>query len=321
MIWVIDEIVASLSADLALPADFATVSLPFFDRETGTGIGVDNNGAVCLVLPGLEKQSAFETKALVFDPWCETKLLKEQTTLPKCAILRCKVDRTDKALLRVVVGILLSLVDLQVRFQDAGNAIWALKTLFSEGFESSVQINVVRGLIGELLLIDSSANPKSAISCWHIDFDDRYDYSINNARIEIKTTTSSVRQHRFTSRQLPPIHGVKLWVASVQLAEVAVGATVSSLFDRIVAKVDLVSAQKLLDVIVETIGLPPGAILEPQFDLDASAASIRLFVSDVIPTPAVSPGVSDLKWTAYLDELNGLAFSTFDQIVNDSIGE
>jgi hypothetical protein len=300
-----------------MQVDNASISLPIFDELTGIGVGVDGRGAVCLVLPGLENQSGFETQALAFDPWCETTWLEENKALPKSAVLRCIFDREDRQLLRLVSGVLLSLVDLQVRFNDAGNAIWALKELFGDGFKVSVQISVVRGLIGELLLIDAATAPKTAISCWHVDVDDRYDFSVNSSRIEVKTTTSAVRQHRFTSRQLPPIHGINVWVASVQLSEVAVGDTIGSLFDRIAGKVDRVSARKLLDVVVETLGLPPGAILEPQFDLASSVAGIRFFDGYKVPTPEASAGTSDIKWTAYLDEANGVGIEKLDQILND----
>lgn len=313
----IDDIVNALSGDYAVQGDAKSVSLPIFDEKTGIGVGLDGRGQVCLVLPGLESQGAFETTALAFDPWCETTWLEQNKSLPKCAILRCKVDRNDKHLLRLVSGILLSLVDLHIRFKDAGHAIWALKQLFGEGFRASVQVSVVRGLIGELLLIDSAESPTTAIACWHVDVDDRYDFSLNNTRIEVKTTTSSVRQHRFTSRQLPPIHGVSVWVASVQLAEVAVGETLATVFDRIVAKVDAGSARKLLDIVLETLALPPSAINEPQFDLVSSAASIRLFDGYKVPTPESSPGTSDLKWTAYLDENNAVSKGMLDQVLDD----
>lgn len=312
----IDEIVNALSVDFAADGDAKSVSLPIFDEKTGIGVGLDGHGEVCLVLPGLESQSAFETTALSFDPWCETTWLEQNKSLPKCAVLRCKVDLQDNQLVRLVSGILLSLIDLHIRFEDAGHAIWALKDLFGEGFRASVQINVVRGLIGELLLIESATSPATAIACWHVDVDDRYDFSLNNARIEVKTTSSAVRQHRFTSRQLPPMHGISVWVASVQLAEVAVGETLLTLFDRIVSKVDLVSSRKLLDVVVETLGLPPGAISEPQFDLNSSTASIRLFDGLKVPTPESSPGTSDLKWTAYLDETKSESLEKLDQILD-----
>lgn len=317
MSFTIDEILSALSGEIALHGDARSVSLPIFDEKTGIGVGLDGHGDVCLVLPGIESQSAFETTALTFDPWCETTWLEQNRSLPKCAVLRCKVDRNDNQLLRVVAGILHSLVDLQIRFNDAGEAILALKKLFGEGFRVSVQASVIRGLIGELLLIDSAKSPATAIAFWHLDVDDRYDFSVNSTRIEVKTTSSSVRQHRFTSRQLPPIHGVSVWVASVQLAEVAVGETLASLFDRIVSRVDAAAARKLLDVVLETLGLPPSALREPQFDFVSSAASIRLFDGYKVPTPESSPGTSDLKWTAYLDESNGVGLEMLDQILDD----
>lgn len=317
MNWTIEEVVNSLAADFAITGDENSVSLPIFDKSVGIGIGVDGAGALALVLPGLENQTAFETKALKFEPWCETTWVEQSEKLPRCAVLRCKFDLGDKQLVQLVAGVLLGLVDLQVRFNDAGHAIWALKELFGEGFKVSVPLSVIRGLIGELLVIYGADRASRAVSAWHVDADDRYDFSLNHSRIEVKTTISSVRQHRFTSRQLPPLHGIEAWVASVQLAEVAVGENIGSLFNLIADKLSLEEARKLAEVVVETLGVPASAVLEPHFDIVASLESIRMFPAEVVPTPVITPGTSDLKWTAYVDEAEGISLDKLNQILND----
>ncbi|WP_138275911.1 PD-(D/E)XK motif protein [Rhodoluna limnophila] len=317
MSWTIEEVVRSLTAEFAITGDENSVSLPMFDKSLGIGIGVDGAGALTLVLPGLENQTAFETKAMKFEPWCETTWVEQSEKLPRCAVLRCKLDRGDKQLEQLVVGVLLSLVDLQVRFNDAGHAIWALKELFGEGFKVSVQMSVIRGLIGELLVIYSADQPSRAVSAWHVDVDDRYDFSVNHSRIEVKTSISSVRQHRFTSRQLPPLHSIEVWVASVQLAEVAVGENIGSLFNLIAEKLPLEEARKLAEVVVETLGVPASAVVEPHFDLQSSLDSIRLFPANSVPTPVITPGTSGLEWTAYVDEADGIGLGQLNQLLND----
>jgi hypothetical protein len=300
-----------------ITGDENSVSLPIFDKSLGIGIGVDGAGALALVLPGLETQIAFETKAMKFEPWCETTWVEQSERLPRSAVLRCKIDLADKQLVQLVAGVLLSLVDLQVRFNDAGHAIWALKELFGEGFKVSVPMSVIRGLIGELLVIYGVDQPSRAVLAWHVDVDDRYDFSVHHSRIEVKTTISSVRQHRFTSRQLPALHGIEAWVASVQLAEVALGESIGSLFNLIADKLPLEDARKLAEVVVETLGVPASAVMEPHFDLQASLNSIRLFPAHAVPTPVITPGTSDLKWTAYVDEADGIGLGKLNQILND----
>jgi hypothetical protein len=318
MIWTIEEVVSTLSGDLATPGDDKSVSLPIFDKKTGIGLGVDGAGALALVLPGIENQSAFETKAMKFDPWCETTWMEGGVELPRSAVLRCNLDRADKQVLRLVIGVLLSVVDLQVRFNNAGLAIWKLKELFGDGFKVSIQLSTIRGLIGELLLILGSRELVLAVSAWHIDADDRYDFSFNNTRVEVKTTSSSVRQHRFTSRQLPALHGIDAWVASVQLAEVAVGETIGGLFDRIANQLPMDSARKLSEVVIETLGVPASALSGPQFDLEASLRSILMVPGRLVPTPEAVPGTSDLKWSAYISDSDGLGLDKLNQLLTEN---
>lgn len=305
MSWSIDDAARSLAAEPPEGSQEGAVSLPLYDRDRGIGIGVDGLGAGTLILPGQESLVAFETAALRFDPWCDTTWVEGCMALPKSAVLRCRFDRTDEHLVRLVASLLISLVDLQTRYDDAGKAIWTLREIFGEGFHAEPEQSAVLGLLGELLVIKAAPDPSVAIEAWHIDADDRYDFSAHAQRLEVKTTTAAVREHKFNSRQLPPLHGLDVWVASVQLAEVAVGTSVASLFAELAAQLPLELSRKLSDVIVETVGVPPAAVTSPKVDVQTSIAGIRIFPASAVPTPAAVPGSSDIRWTAYLDEQSG----------------
>ena len=303
MNWNIDDAAQALAAPLPQGSQESSVSLALYD--SGIGIGVDGLGAGTLVLPGQQSLVAFETTALKFDPWCDTTWVEGGMALPKSAVLRCRFDREDEHLLRLVAGLLISLVDLQTRYDDAGKAIWTLREIFGEGFHAEPKQSAALGLLGELLVIKAAPDPAAAIEAWHVDADDRYDFSAHAQRLEVKTTTAAVREHKFNSRQLPPLHGLDVWVASVQLAEVAVGASVASLFAELAAQLPLDLSRKLSDVIVETVAMPPAAVTTPKIDVQTSIAGIRIFPASAVPTPAAVPGSSDIRWTAYLDEQNG----------------
>lgn len=305
MNWSIDDAAQALATQLPEGSQEIGVSLPLYNHESGIGIGVDGLGAGTLVLPGQQSLVAFETTALKFDPWCDTTWVEGAMALPKSAVLRCRFDRGDEHLLRLVAGLLISLVDLQTRYDDAGRAIWTLREIFGEGFRAEPERSAVLGLLGELLVIKAAPDPAVAIEAWHVDADDRYDFSDHAQRLEVKSTTSAVREHNFNSRQLPPLHGLDVWIASVQLAEVAVGASVASLFAELAAQLPLDLSRKLSDVIVETVGMPPAAVTTPEVDVQTSIAGIRIFRASTVPTPAAVPGSSDIRWTAYLDEQNG----------------
>jgi hypothetical protein len=100
----------------------------------------------------------------------------------------------------------------------------------------------------------------------------------------------------------------------VQLAEVAVGENLATLYQGLTEGLDIDLARKLSDVIVETIGLPPMALEEPMFDLVSSLESIMVFPAEVVPTPVATAGTSDIKWTAYLDEADGIEADKLNRI-------
>ena len=302
MSWSLEQIMQAVASPAPKGGDASSVSLSLFEVDARIGVGVDGQGWCTLVLPGQKAQVAFETSVLKFDPWCETKWIEGGRALSETAVLRCRFDRDDESLKRLVASVLISLVDLQQRFGDAGKAIWALRELFGNGSHGAPDKAVLRGLLGELLCIRASGDVALALRAWHVGPDDRYDFSAGSTRVEVKTTTSTVREHRFTSRQLPPLHGVHVWIASVQLAEVADGATIASIFADLAEKLPLDLARKLSDVIIETARLPPAALSVPVVDLDTSLNSIRIFFGEDIATPRLVPGSSDLSWTAYLEE-------------------
>ena len=319
MNWGIDGAARALSADPPEGAQEGAVSLPLYDRESGIGVGVDGLGSGALVLPGQKSLAAFETTALKFDPWCDATWVEGGRALPKCAVLRCRFDREDDELRRLVAGLLISLVDLQIRYSDAGKAIWALREMFGEGFHAEPEQRAVRGLIGELLVIAAAPDVAAAVEAWHVEADERYDFSAHAQRLEVKTTTAAVREHRFSSRQLPPLHGLDVWVASVQIAEVAVGASVASIFVELAAELPLELSRKLSDVIIETVGMPPVAVTSPKVDLQTSIAGIRVFPASAVPTPTAVHGSSDIRWTAYLDEQKGQRGVQFAPIFHTSV--
>jgi len=123
--------------------------------------------------------------------------------------------------------------------------------------------------------------------------------------LEVKATSGVLREHHFTSRQLPAHHGIQVWVASVLVAEVEVGMTIADLFEQLATGLPTDLVTKLSTVIARTVGLPPGALKAPEFDLESTLQGVRIFKGEAIPTPLLVPGSSNLSWTALLQEAEG----------------
>jgi hypothetical protein len=310
MNWDIDSVVSAIAGQGTVDSRESAIAISLFDEATGIGVGIDSRDSAILLLPGQTSLPAFQTKVLRFDPWCEAIAIGRDLNLDKVAVLRCHFDRTNSVLLQIVGGVFASLIDLERRIGDAGNAILVLRDIFAEGFEFEQDRNTLLGLIGELTVLAVAPNLELALSAWHSEGDDRYDFSWGSRRLEVKATTSTMREHQFNSRQLPALHGIEVWVASVQIAEVEVGTTIAEIFEELAADLPLDALKKLSSVIAKTAGLPPGLLQTPIFDLESTKRGVRLFVGDSVPTPLLVDGVSNLKWSALLPEESGQGVET-----------
>ena len=305
MNWGIDSVVSAMSGQGPEDGSEDAILINAFDESAEIGVGIDSFGSAILLLPGQTTLPTFETKVLRFDPWCDAVAIGLELHLEKVAVLRCHFDRTNAALLQIVGGVFTSLIDLELRIGDAGQAILVMREIFSEGFEISQDRNVLLGLIGELSILAVAPNTELALKAWHGDDEDRYDFSWDSYRLEVKSTTSTVREHQFTSRQLPALHGIDVWVASVQIAEVEIGTTIAELFEQLAESLSIEGIKKLTEVIVKTTGLPPGLLTTPVFDLESTMRGVRLFPGGSVPTPLLVTGTSNLRWAALLMETQG----------------
>ena len=315
MNWDIDSVVSAITGQGPDDDREHAIAVSLFDEATGIGIGIDSLGSAILLLPGQPSLPTFHTKVLRFDPWCEAIAIGRDLDLDKVAVLRCHFDRTNSALLQIVGGVFASLIDLERRIGDAGHAILVLREIFAEGFEFEQDRNTLLGLIGELTVLAAAPNLELALRAWHTEGDDRYDFSWDSRRLEVKATTSTVREHQFTSRQLPALHGIEVWVASVQIAEVEVGTTIAKLFEELAADLSVDAVKKLSSVITQTAGLPPGLLQTPIFDLGSTKRGVRLFVDHNVPTPLLVHGASNLRWSALLQEENAQSIESLIEIL------
>jgi hypothetical protein len=315
MNWDIDSVVSAISSQERIAESEFSLSLGLFDESTSIGVGVDPSGCAVLLLPGQTTLPAFQTRVIRFDPWCDAVAVGRDLKLEKVAVMRCKFDRTNESLLRIVGGVFASLIDLEKRIGDAGHAILVLREIFAEGFEFEVDRNTLLGLFGELTVLTLAPDAELALSAWHSESDDRYDFSWDSYRLEVKATTSTFREHQFTSRQLPALHGIEVWVASVQIAEVEIGVSISDLFDRLATQLSDQGLRKLSSVIVKTVGLPAGLLRKPTFDLESTMAGVMVFPGNKVPTPLVVSGCSNLRWSALLSESDGLDFSALVELL------
>ena len=70
------------------------------------------------------------------------------------------------------------------------------------GYIENIESLFADGLFGELLLIHSSSNINRMIDFWHLPLNARFDFCSENEKIEVKTTTSNIREHHISLEQI-----------------------------------------------------------------------------------------------------------------------
>jgi hypothetical protein len=163
----------------------------------------------------------------------------------------------------------------------------------------------ILGLWGELITIASANDLDEAIRCWHDDPTDRYDFSKGSQRLEVKTTTKSVRSHEFSSSQLPAEDGIDLVVASILAEKVSGGEGILGLWQEINGGViDPLCRKKLRDQVLNFVKKDEDKVNTMTFDRQLSEKSLEFFSSNVVPSLPLPHGVLRANWVSLLDEQN-----------------
>jgi hypothetical protein len=278
------------------------IHLHLFEIVKQIGVGTDGKGNTVLVLPGQKDSFAFETEFASYDPWSNLVVFESSAKLNGVSILRCNIELDDEATIEAASAIFLGLMDLQEKFGETGKAIWQLKSLFANRLKFELSDSTVTGLFGELLVILASKDYPLAVSFWHSNVDDKFDFSGSNFRLEVKSTTTGVRNHNFSSHQIPGNVPEKTFVASVQIVRVENGSTLKDLLNLLRPKLEQSQNAKITDILYRTLGVPVELVSEYQIDLEATLQDIKLLKSVDIPSPEPTQGVISMNWLANLND-------------------
>lgn len=166
---------------------------------------------------------------------------------------------------------------------------------------NDVPDSTIIGLWGELLVILQSNNPTDVARSWHATPLDRFDFSHENLRVEVKTTTGP-RQHSFGWEQLLESDETQIVIASVILTEDQNGMNVFELVNRITDQIsDKSVIQKILGITSKTLGQNQDGNSHRRFNLTSAEANLRFYRSSSVPKPLPPPpGVFQLRFKSDL---------------------
>lgn len=168
----------------------------------------------------------------------------------------------------------------------------------------------IQGLWAEMFVIYDANNPTALIESWHSQPNAKYDFTMGQAKIEVKSTSSEERIHRFSLNQLNPSPSSSLLIASVTVRESAnssTGLSVLDLYDKICERVEHIEARtRLYRVMAETIGNDFAKLNDIYFDIVEAIDSLAFFDYHLVPKidkKNVPEHVSEVKFHSNLSHI------------------
>lgn len=183
----------------------------------------------------------------------------------------------------------------------------------------------IQGLWAELLIIEQSTNPSIMLEYWHTQPNSKYDFSNGRDKIEVKSTSSEERLHRFSLDQLNPSENSQLLIASVKVRECGKGNSGLSIFDLYNNILDRVTDNELrmhcYTVIFETIGDNFSKAKKLIFDHIEAIDSLRYYNYIDIPKidhSFIPNSVSDVKFMSDLTHIESINKEINGDLINSS---
>lgn len=181
-------------------------------------------------------------------------------------------------------------------------------------------IHRIQGLWAELLTIEQSKDPSTVAAAWHTLPESKYDFTLGSDKIEVKSTSSENRLHRFSLDQLHPGESSRLLVCSVivrESAKSASGLSVFDLYDRISQKIIQTEIRvHTYEVMLETLGNEFAAAQKQYFDYSQACDSLMLFDCRDIPKinkDDIPQHVSEVKFSSDLSHLTDIRKKDFNR--------
>jgi hypothetical protein len=152
---------------------------------------------------------------------------------------------------------------------------------FIEVFRSMTDIptNTVRGLWTELFLIESAKDSSTLLNYWHDLPEEKFDFNYGSEKIEVKSNSSFLRQHTFSSDQLNPPAGTQVLIASIFIKPNIFGKSIQQLIESILLKVNnnISFANKLNSIVCKTLGNSIEESIKIKFDYTIAKDSLVFY--------------------------------------------
>jgi hypothetical protein len=159
------------------------------------------------------------------------------------------------------------------------------------------------GLYAEVLFISNSPKPDIAVQAWRSRVDDRFDFSMESIRLDVKATARRTRVHSFSFVQCLPVPGATTTVVSMFVESSGGGKSLRDLIENLFARLTTAGARlRVQQIVADTLGSPLLTSLDARFDDLLATNSFRIFDAAEIPAirSTIPPQVTAVKFQSDL---------------------
>jgi hypothetical protein len=289
-------------------AQFVATTIPGFGNHF---IGWNNSGEPCLLLKTTDsgflaplRLSALEVQFCI--P-CEVVLPNDQSERYQLTVATCTSIDPDLRdyflhLMDTVIHIIGGQPSLHVVSDAIGKLVEILQQLSKPASRS------VSGLFAELLVIAISRSPLRCVAAWRANPGDRFDFSLDDARLETKATSDRVRSHYFSIEKCVPPGGTYAVIASMFVEQNGAGQSLGELLSEAQGRLaGAMQAQlKLRTVVANSLGAALPAALHMRFDTALARSTLCFFKAEDIPAirPPIPGGVSAVRFRSDLTNIS-----------------
>ncbi|MBY9075950.1 PD-(D/E)XK motif protein [Nocardioides sp. WL0053] len=281
------------------PADhgFSVLPVPGADGYR-VGRGADN--AVALLTPADQApEPPTRLRRLSLDPRLRCRVEAEGSTLEDdFGVVQFHVD--DEALLQPFLDVAAAVIRMLGKSPAPGEVSTAMRRLVRLFDRAEPARGSVLGLWAELLVIDRSTDVAGMVDAWHAYVDARFDFAAAGSRLEVKATTRDARVHEFALRQLVPVEGAEVLVASVMTTETHAGTAIGELVSRVERRLDgdATRQMRVHEQVAATLGPDWVRHTDRRFDEQQGIQSLVVLPAAAIPRVASPPpAVIDVRLT------------------------
>ncbi|MCH8998149.1 MAG: PD-(D/E)XK motif protein [Proteobacteria bacterium] len=213
----------------------------------------------------------------------------DESTETLTAIICTAGDRIVQDYFAHVCETIVRIVGAAPSLQEVIEAVRRLVDLFQK-LSSPARRSVI-GLFGELYAIYSATSPATAVDAWRSTIDDRFDFSTDDVRLEVKASSTRHRTHNFSLEQCTPPPGTVGVLISLFVEASGGGLSLLELVERVEQQLDgdIDLILKLQETVAEGLGATAPMALSMRFDEDLARSSLQVYELEAIP--AIRDGV------------------------------